>query len=57
MIHTIITITSPAKTIYKTVYKIKEVVKEPTQKIEEQRRLYVECQGRYAEAKPEIRGC
>lgn len=45
---TIITITSPSKTIYKTVYKIKEVIKEPTQKIEEQRRLYVECQGRYA---------
>ena len=31
---TIVTITSPAKTIVKTITKIKEITKEPTQKIE-----------------------
>ena len=46
---TIITITSPTKTIIKTVTKYKEVVKEPTTKIEEQRQLYLACERRYQE--------
>lgn len=44
---TIVTITSPAKTIVKTITKIKEITKEPTQKIEEQRQLYLACESRY----------
>jgi hypothetical protein len=44
---TIITVSSPAKTITKRVYITKEVIKEPTQKIEEQRQLYLSCEGRY----------
>ena len=46
---TIVTITSPAKTIVKTITKIKEITKEPTQKIEEQRQLYLACEKRYQE--------
>lgn len=44
---TIITVTSPAKTIVKTITKVKEITKEPTQKIEEQRQLYLACESRY----------
>jgi hypothetical protein len=44
---TIITVSSPAKTITKRVYITKEVIKEPTQKIEEQRQLYLSCEARY----------
>ena len=43
----IVTVTSPAKTIVKTITKIKEITKEPTQKIEEQRQLYLACESRY----------
>lgn len=46
---TIITITSPTKTIVKTVTQYKEVIKEPTAKIEEQRQLYLACEKRYQE--------
>ena len=46
---TIITVTSPTKTIIKTVTKYKEVTKEPTAKIEEQRQLYLACEKRYQE--------
>lgn len=43
----IITITSPTKTITKKIIQTKEIVKQPTEKIEEQRALYLECEGRY----------
>ena len=46
---TIITITSPTKTIIKTVTQYKEVIKEPTAKIEEQRQLFLACEKRYQE--------
>lgn len=41
----VITKTSPS--IIKTITKYKEVIKQPTEKIEEQRALYLDCEGRY----------
>jgi len=44
-----ITVTSPTKTktITKTVVQTKETIKQPTEKIEEQRQLYLGCEKRY----------
>lgn len=39
--------TLPSKTITKTIYKEREVVKENTAKIEEQRQLYIQCESKY----------
>ena len=39
--------TSPSKTITKTIVKTVEIVKQPTEKIEEQRQLYLSCEKRY----------
>lgn len=43
----VITITSPSKTITKTIVKTKEVIKQPIEKVEEQRQLYLACESRY----------
>lgn len=43
----VITKTSPSKVITKTIVKTIEVVKQPTEKIEEQRQLYLNCEKRY----------
>ena len=39
--------TLPAKVITKTIYKEREVVKENTAKIEEQKQLYIKCNQNY----------
>ena len=39
--------TLPAKIITKTIYKEREVVKENTAKIEEQKQLYIQCEDKY----------
>ena len=39
--------TLPAKVITKTIYKEREVVKENTAKIEEQKQLYIQCEDKY----------
>jgi hypothetical protein len=39
--------TLPSKTITKTIYKEREVVKENTAKIEEQKQLYIQCESKY----------
>ena len=39
--------TLPSKTITKTIYKEREVVKENTAKIEEQKQLYIQCEDKY----------
>ena len=45
---TVVTVTSPTnKIVVKTITKIKEVIKEPTAKIEEQRNLYLNCETKY----------
>lgn len=45
---TVVTVTSPTtKVVVKTITKIKEVIKEPTAKIEEQRNLYLNCETKY----------
>lgn len=43
----VVTKTSPGKVITKTIVKTIEVVKQPTEKIEEQRQLYLACESRY----------
>jgi hypothetical protein len=43
----VITKTSPTKTITKTIVQTKEIIKQPTEKIEEQRQLYLACEKRY----------
>jgi hypothetical protein len=39
--------TLPSKTITKTIYKEREVVKENTAKIEQQKELYIQCEDKY----------
>lgn len=39
--------TIPAKIITKTIYKEREVVKENTAKIEQQKQLYIQCEDKY----------
>jgi hypothetical protein len=43
----VITKTSPSKTITKTIVQTKEIIRQPTEKIEEQRQLYLNCEKRY----------
>jgi hypothetical protein len=43
----VITKTSPTKTITKTIVQTKEIIRQPTEKIEEQRQLYLGCEKRY----------
>jgi hypothetical protein len=43
----VITKTSPSKTITKTIVQTKEIIRQPTDKIEEQRQLYLSCEKRY----------
>lgn len=43
----VITKTSPSKTITKTIVQTKEIIRQPTEKIEEQRQLYLSCEKRY----------
>ncbi len=44
----VVTITKTSPAIIKTVVEYKEVIKQPTEKIEEQRSLYLACEGRYS---------
>ena len=43
----VVTITKTSPAIIKTIVEYKEVIKQPTEKIEEQRSLYLGCEGRY----------
>ncbi len=44
----VVTITKTSPAIVKTVVEYKEVIKQPIEKIEEQRSLYLACEGRYS---------